>query len=262
MGKVIRGQRRGKKNSVFKPHQHHRVAPAAFRVLDFAEKNGYIKGVVREIIHDPGRGAPLARVVFRDPYKFRQKTAHFLAPEGMYTGQFVYCGTKASLATGNVIPINKVPEGTAVCNVEGNPGDQGKFARSSGCSAIIIGHSDDFSKTRVKLPSGTRKTLPGEARAMVGLIASGERVDKPVLKAGNIFHKMKRLKKRWPRVRCVAMNPVDHPFGGGNQQHVGVPSTVSRYAPPGRKVGLIAARRTGRIRGGRKDIKTEGVATK
>jgi large subunit ribosomal protein L8e len=116
-----------------------------------------------------------------------------------------------------------------------------------------------LSKTRVKLPSGTRKTLPGEARAMVGLIASGERVDKPVLKAGNIFHKMKRLKKRWPRVRCVAMNPVDHPFGGGNQQHVGVPSTVNRYTPPGRKVGLIAARRTGRVRGGRKDFKTEGA---
>lgn len=74
---------------------------------------------------------------------------------------------------------------------------------------------------------------------MIGMIASGERVDKPVLKAGNKFHKMKRLRKRWPRVRAVAMNPVDHPFGGGNQQHVGVPSTVSRYAPPGRKVIFI-----------------------
>jgi large subunit ribosomal protein L8e len=258
MGKVIRGQRRGKKNSIFKAHQHHRLAPAKFRVLDYAEKNGYTKGVIRSIEHDPGRGAPLARVVFRDPYKYRLKTAYFLAVEGMYSGQFVYCGNKASLATGNVLPINKVPEGTAVCNVETNPGDQGKLARCSGTSAVIIGHSDDNSKTRVKLPSGARKTLPGEARAMIGMIASGERVDKPVLKAGNVFHKMKRLRKRWPRVRAVAMNPVDHPFGGGNQQHVGVPSTVSRYAPPGRKVGLIAARRTGRIRGGRKDFNKGG----
>jgi len=258
MGKVIRGQRRGKKNSIFKAHQHHRVAPAAFRVLDYAERNGYVKGVVREILHDPGRGAPLARVVFRDPYKYRLKTTHFLATEGMYTGQFVYAGNKASLASGNIVPINKVPEGTAVCNVEGHPGDQGKFARASGTSAVIIGHSDDFSKTRVKLPSGTRKTLPGDSRAMIGLIAGGERVDKPILKAGRVFHKMKRLRKRWPKVRAVAMNPVDHPFGGGNQQHVGVPSTISRYAPPGRKVGLIAARRTGRVRGGRPDKKTEG----
>jgi len=253
MGKVIRGQRRGKKNSIFKAHQHHRVAPAAFRVRDYAERNGYVKGVVREVLHDPGRGAPLARVVFRDPYKYRLKTVHFLAVEGMYTGQFVYAGTKASLATGNILPINKVPEGTAVCNVESHPGDQGKLARCSGTSATIIGHSDDFSKTRVKLPSGARKTLSGESRAMIGMIAAGERVDKPFLKAGNKFHKMKRLRKRWPKVRAVAMNPVDHPFGGGNQQHVGVPSTVNRYTPPGRKVGLIAARRTGRIRGGRKD---------
>jgi len=258
MGKVIRGQRRGKKNSIFKSHQHHRVAPAAFRILDYAEKNGYIKGVVKEIIHDSGRGAPLARVNFRDPYKYRLRTSHFLAVEGMYSGQFVYCGNKASLATGNVLPVNKIPEGTAVCNVEGNPGDQGKLARCSGTSAIIIGHSDDLTKTRVKLPSGTRKTLSGTARAMIGLIAGGERVDKPILKAGNVYHKMRRLRKRWPKVRAVAMNPVDHPFGGGNQQHVGVPSTVSRYAPPGRKVGLIAARRTGRIRGGRKDVKVEG----
>jgi len=258
MGKVIRGQRRGKKDSVFKPHQHHRVAPAAFRVLDYAEKNGYIKGVVRELIHDPGRGAPLARVVFRDPYKYRLRTAYFVAAEGMYTGQFIYCGLKASLATGNIVPINKLPEGTTVCNVESNPGDKGKFARASGTSAIIIGHSDDFSKTRVKLPSGTRKTLPGEARAMIGLISGGERIDKPILKAGNVFHKMRRLRKRWPKVRAVAMNPVDHPFGGGNQQHVGIPSTVSRYAPPGRKVGLIAARRTGRVRGTRL-TKTEGA---
>jgi len=142
------------------------------------------------------------------------------------------------LATGNILPINKVPEGTAVCNVEAKVGDQGKLARASGTSATIIGHSDDLSKTRVKLPSGSRKTLPGDARAMVGMIASGERVDKPILKAGRVFHKMKRLRKNWPKVRAVAMNPVDHPFGGGNQQHVGIPSTVSRYAPPGRKVNF------------------------
>jgi len=223
------------------------------------KKNGYIKGVVREIIHDPGRGAPLAKVVFRDPYKYRLKTQHFVAVEGMYTGQFVYCGNKASLATGNILPINKLPEGTAVCNVEGNPGDKGKFARASGTSAIIIGHSDDLSKTRVKLPSGTRKTISGESRAMIGLVAAGERIDKPILKAGNVFHKMRRIRKKWPKVRAVAMNPVDHPFGGGNQQHVGVPSTVSRYAPPGRKVGLIAARRTGRVRGGRPEKGGEGT---
>jgi large subunit ribosomal protein L8e len=255
MGRVIRAQRKGRAKGVYKAHKHHRVAPAAFRSLDFAERNGYIKGVVKEILHDPGRGAPLAKVNFRDPYRFKINTEYFLAVEGMYSGQFVYCGSKASLATGNVLPVNKLPEGTTICNVEGNPGDRGKFARASGTNAIIIGHSDDLSKTRVRLPSGARKTVDGESRAMVGLIGSGGRTEKPILKAGVQFHKFKRQRKRWPVVRGVAMNPVEHPHGGGNQQHLGKPGTVSRWAPPGQKTGLVAARRTGRVRGGRDKIK-------
>jgi len=257
MGRVIRAQRKGRQKGVYKSHNHHRVAPAAFRSMDFAERNGYIKGVIKEIIHDPGRGAPLARVVFRNPYKYKLDTEYFVAAEGMYSGQFVYCGAKASLSTGNVLPINRLPEGTSVCNLEGNPGDRGKFARSSGTNAIVIGHSDDLSKTRIRLPSGARKTIDGTSRGMVGLVAAGGRTDKPILKAGNQFHKFKRQRKKWPIVRGVAMNPVEHPHGGGNQQHLGKPGTVSRFAPPGQKVGLIAARRTGKITGGRDKIKAE-----
>jgi len=89
------------------------------------------------------------------------------------------------------------------------------------------------------------------------LIAAGGRCDKPILKAGNQFHKFKRQRKKWPIVRGVAMNPVEHPHGGGNQQHMGKPGTVSRWTPPGAKVGLIAARRTGKITGGRDKIKAE-----
>jgi len=257
MGRVIRAQRKGRQKGVYKSHNHHRVAPAAFRSMDFAERNGYIKGVIKEIIHDPGRGAPLARVVFRNPYRYKLDTEYFVAAEGMYSGQFVYCGAKATLATGNVLPINRLPEGTSVCNLEGNPGDRGKFARSSGTNAIIIGHSDDLAKTRVRLPSGARKTVDGTSRGIVGLVAAGGRTDKPILKAGNQFHKFKRQRKKWPIVRGVAMNPVEHPHGGGNQQHLGKPGTVSRFAPPGQKVGLIAARRTGKITGGRDKIKAE-----
>jgi len=144
-----------------------------------------------------------------------------------------------------------MPEGTVICNVEGRVGDKGKFSRCSGTCATIIGHSEDLTRTRVRLPSGSRKTIPGTARAMVGIIAAGQRTDKPILKAGNQFHKYARKRKCWPVVRGVAMNPVEHPHGGGNQQHIGHSSTVSRYTPPGAKVGLIAARRTGIIRGGR-----------
>ena len=105
-------------------------------------------------------------------------------------------------------------------------------------------------KTRVKLPSGSKKTLPSTCRAMIGLVAGGGRIDKPLLKAGRAKHKYSAKRNCWPRVRGVAMNPVEHPHGGGNHQHVGHPTTVSRATPPGRKVGLIAARRTGLLRGG------------
>ena len=93
MGRVIRSQRKGK-GSVFKAHTKHRKGSARLRALDYAERHGYIKGVVKDIIHDPGRGAPLARVVFKDPYHYKLRKETFVATEGMYTGQFVYCGKK------------------------------------------------------------------------------------------------------------------------------------------------------------------------
>jgi len=232
----------------------------------------YIKGVVKDIVHDAGRGAPLAKVVFRDTYRYKQRTEYFVAVEGMFTGQFVYAGQKgkfalifliknyliASLSVGNILPVNTLPEGTIVSNCEGKEGDRGAFARASGTSAVIIGHSDDLKKTRVRLPSGARKTIPGQCRAMVGVVAGGARTDKPILKANRVWYKMKGKRKHWPRVRGVAMNPVEHPHGGGNQQHIGHPSTVRRDRSRGKKVGLIAARRTGLIRGGRTIIQKEG----
>merc|ERR1712054_35245 len=104
-------------------------------------------------------------------------------------------------------------------------------------------------RTRVKLPSGSKKTLNSKCRAAIGIVAGGGRTDRPLLKAGNAYHKYKVKRNCWPKVRGVAMNPVEHPHGGGNHQHIGHASTVKRDAPSGRKVGLIAARRTGRLRG-------------
>jgi large subunit ribosomal protein L8e len=248
MGRVIRAQRKGH-GGIFKAHTKHRKGAALFRALDFSERHGYIRGVVQEIIHDPGRGAPLAKVEFRDPYKYKRRTATFVATEGMYTGQFVYCGKKATLSVGNVLPLEALPEGTIVCNVEERAGDRGALARTSGNYATIIGHNHDEGVTRVKLPSGAKKVLASTCRAMIGIVAGGGRVDKPILKAGRAYHKYKAKRKCWPVVRGVAMNPVEHPHGGGNHQHIGHSSTVSRYAPAGQKVGLVAARRTGLRRG-------------
>lgn len=251
MGRVIRSQRKGR-GSVFRSHTHHRKGPAKHRPLDFAERHGYIKGTVTEIIHDPGRGAPLARVEFRDPYKYKKDKQLFIATEGMYSGQFIYAGKKAGLTIGNILPLGSCPEGTIVSNVEAKKGDRGTLARCSGNYATIISHSEDHTKTRIRLPSGAKKTVPAASRAMIGIVAGGGRIDKPILKAGVAYHKYKAKRHSWPKVRGVAMNPVDHPHGGGNHQHIGHPATVSRYAPAGQKVGLIAARRTGRLRGGKK----------
>merc|ERR1739848_768853 len=174
-----------------------------------------------------------------------------IAAEGMHTGQFVYCGKKAQLTIGNVMPVGNMPEGTIVCNLEEKSGDRGKVARASGNYATVIAHNPDTKRTRVKLPSGSKKVIPSGNRAMLGLVAGGGRIDKPMLKAGRAYHKSRVKRNCWPKVRGVAKNPVEHPHGGGNHQHIGKPSTVRRDASPGKKVGLIAARRTGRIRGTR-----------
>jgi large subunit ribosomal protein L8e len=265
---------------------HNRQGAPKHRALDFAERKGYIKGVVKEIVHDKGRGAPLARVVFRNQHKFRRDNELFIAVEGMYTGQFVYAGKKgmvqaefirkmsslwvATLSVGNILPVGIMPEGTIICNVEGKVADRGVYARCTGNYSTIVAHNPDDGVTRyispppslatfnpfqahtlhrIKLPSGAKKLIPSSCRAMVGLVAGGGRVEKPLLKAGRAYFKYRAKRNKWPRVRGVAMNPVDHPHGGGNHQHIGHASTTSRDDPPGKKVGLIAARRTGRLRG-------------
>jgi len=254
MGRVIRGSRKGA-GGIFTAHTRLRKGAVKLRCSDYIERAGYIKGLVKNIIHDSGRGAPLAEVVFHDPIRYKLKKELMVAVEGLHTGQFVYFGSKAQLAVGNVMPVGKMPEGTVVSMCEEKASDRGRIARASGTSCMVVGHSDDNRKTRMRLPSGTRKTIPSTCRAIVGIVAGGGRLDKPILKAGNNFHKYKVKRNSWPKVRGVAMNPVEHPHGGGNHQHVGHPCTVSRESPAGKKVGLIAARRTGILRGGLKTKK-------
>jgi len=249
MGKVIRPQRKGK-GSVFTAHTRLRIGQGvAHHHLTFAEREGYIKGVVKDIMHESGRGAPLAKVQYKDAYNYRKKNVFISACEGMYTGQFVYNGLKAGLAIGNVRPISELPEGTTICNIEAKVGDRGKMARASGEYGIIVSQDPDRGVTRVRLPSGSKKTLSNKCRAMIGLVAGGGRTDKPMLKAGRAWHKFRVKRHSWPTVSGIAMNPVDHPHGGGNQQHMGKPGTCGRYVSAGAKTGQIAARRTGRLTG-------------
>lgn len=177
------------------------------------------------------------------------RTETFIATEGLSTGQFVYCGKRAVLNVGNVLPVSQLPEGTIVCNVEEKAGDRGSLARTSGNYATVIGHDAEGNTSRIRLPSGAKKTVSGQARATIGIVAGGGRIDKPLLKAGRAHHKFAVKRNSWPRTRGVAMNPVDHPHGGGNHQHIGHSSTVRRDSSSGQKAGLIAARRTGLLRG-------------
>jgi len=248
MGKVIRPCRKGK-GSVYRSHVCGRQGAMGMKRLDYAERNGYLKAVVKDIVHDKGRGAPVAKLQYKDPYRFRKVNILLPAPEGLYSGQFIFSGKKAELAIGNILPLGEIPEGTVICNIEAKSGDCGKLARASGDYGIVIAQDSEKGVTRVRLPSGSKKTISSICRAMIGLVAGGGCTDKPILKAGRAWHKYKAKRNEWPKVRGVAMNPVDHPHGGGNQQHMGKPGTVKRTTPAGAKSGQISARRTGRIRG-------------
>jgi len=116
----------------------------------------------------------------------------------MYVGQFIYCGAKARLATGNILPLNRIPEGTTVCNVEQYAGDGGQFAKGSGTFVTVVGQTEDGRRTRVKLPSGLRKTVAGQSRAMVGIVAGGGRNEKPILRAGKKHWMFKPKRKMFP----------------------------------------------------------------
>jgi large subunit ribosomal protein L8e len=107
--------------------------------------------------------------------RFGKDKQLFIAPEGVYSGQYVYCGKNATLTIGNVKPIGEMPEGTIVCNLEEKPGDRGSIAKCSGDYAIIVAHNPDAGITRVKLPSGSKKIISSACRAAVGQVSGGGR---------------------------------------------------------------------------------------
>ncbi|MGV9170583.1 MAG: 50S ribosomal protein L2 [Promethearchaeia archaeon] len=237
MGKRILVQRKGRGTSRWRSPSHKKLAPA--RHPKWAPDKTY-RGKIVALFHEPGRGAPLAEVRFED-----SSAPNFMvAPEGAYVGQEIECGENAALANGNTLMLQHIPEGTPIYNIEGKPGDGGKFVRSSGLTAMIV--SADPSKAMVRLPSGSQKAFSPRCRATIGIVAGGGRKEKPFLKAGTVWHHNRVKARKWPVVRGAAMNAVSHPHGGGSHQSPGRPTTVGRNTPPGRKVGNIAARRTGR----------------
>ena len=235
MGKRLIQQRRGRTKGKYNSPSHRFKGE-----VKYSHDKGNYEGVVDDILHDPGRTTPLASLKLDNG-----KKTLTLAYEGMKIGDTItFTDNKQKVGVGNVSLIGKIPEGIPIYNIEIAPGDGGKLVRAGGSNATIISH--DAKRTVVQLPSGKFKTLDSSCRATIGVLAGGGRKDKPFLKAGKKSIAYRTRGKQYPMVRGVAMCAVSHPHGGGGHQHVGKPSTVKRSAPPGRKVGNIAAKRTGR----------------
>lgn len=232
MGKKLIQQRRGRNKGRYSVPAHRFKGK-----INYNKKNIEAKGIVEDIIHDPGRTAPISKV------RFNKKSHLLLAPEGIKIGDPIEY-TNDAIKIGNILPLSDIEEGLPIYNIEISPGDGGKFVRSGGSYATVVSHQSG--KTVIRLPSGQFKTLQSSCRATIGVVAGGGRKDKPFLKAGKKYHATRKKGRQYPVVRGVAMNAVAHPHGGGGHQHVGKPYTVKRGASPGRKVGSIAARRTGR----------------
>lgn len=239
MGKRILAQRRGRGSPSFRASSHGHKSPAKYKFFGEKETKETITGEISKFIHDPGRGTPLALIRYENGEK-----SLIPAIEGTYEGQKIEQGTNAPITIGNTLPLHKIPEGTPVCNIELKQGDGGKIVRASGTTATIQTHTPTH--TIIQLPSGALKEISKNARATIGVIAAGGRTEKPFMKAGKKHAWLHSKGHYYPKVRGVAMGAYAHPHGGGAHQHLGHPSTVSRHAPPGRKVGLIAAKRAGR----------------
>ncbi len=231
MGKRIILQRRGKGSPTYKAPSHRYAGKARYLFID----KDVIEGEIVDIIHDPGRDAPLCVIKLEDGREMLN-----IAHEGAYVGMKIKMGNHKEIKPGNIMPIKNVPEGYPIYNIEIDPYDGGKLIRSPGSYGVVLSH--DHTKTVVKMPSRKLKEINPNSRVTLGIVAGGERDTKPFVKAGNKYHAMKARNKLYPITSKTAMNAIDHKFGGSS---FGVPKTVSKNAPPGRKVGSIGARRTG-----------------
>ena len=236
MGKSLIQQKRGKGGPRYRAPSFRYEGKAELLRQD---RDKIIDASITDILHSSGHSAPLMELKYSNG-----EVGLLQAPEGVRVGDKIEFGNEVELKSGNVLPLKNIPEGTSIYNIESNPGDGGKFVRSSGGSARIITKSEDG--IIVELPSSKRKTFLPECRAVIGVVAGAGRTEKPFLKAGTKFYKMKARNKLWPIVSGTSMNSVSHPFGGRSSHAKGIPTQSARNSPPGRKVGKIAPKRTGR----------------
>ena len=226
MGKRLIPQRRARGGSHYRSPSHRHVD-------DIRIPHYEAEGTIKDLIQAPGRTSPLAGI------DFEGKKSYQLAVEGTRVGQKIELGG-TEVRVGNILTLANIPEGTLVNNVEGQPGDGGKFVKTAGTSALVVSRGKVVVLT---MPSGELKEFNPNCRAVIGVVAGGGRIDKPLGKAGKNYLTLRSRSVANKKTKGVAMNAVDHPNGGGSHPHVGGPNCHGRNAPPGQKAGFIAPKK-------------------
>jgi large subunit ribosomal protein L2 len=207
---------RGELTSWWRGGGHKRL----YRVIDFKRDKKDIPGRVETIEYDPNRSARIALVTYADGEK-----RYILQPVGMKVGDSVVAGDNVDILPGNCLPLKSIPLGTQIHNVELRPGKGGQIARSAGASVQLVAR--DAAYASVKMPSGEIRKINVECVATIGQIGNLDHENVAIGKAG----RSRWLGKR-PHVRGVAMNPVDHPLGGGEGKTSGGRHPVSPWGQP------------------------------
>ena len=192
-----------------------------YRIIDFKRNKDCVPATVKSIEYDPNRTANIALIAYADGQK-----AYILAPEGLKVGQKVMNGADAEIAVGNCLPLENIPVGTQIHNIELMPGKGGQLVRAAGNSAQLMAKEGKYATLR--LPSGEMRMVPIGARATIGVIGNGEHALVNIGKAGR-----KRNMGIRPTVRGSVMNPNDHPHGGGEgKTSVGRPGPCTPWGKP------------------------------
>lgn len=174
-----------------------------YRIIDFIRDNHGIEGVIKTIEYDPNRTCFISLVFFKNGEK-----RYILSPKNIKVGAVVVSGENASISLGNSLPLYKIPVGTILHNIEMKPGKGGKLCRSAGAGSMLLGFEKDYAI--VELPSKERRKIFSKCFASVGELSNEDHINISLGKAGR-----SRWLSRRPKVRGTAMNPVDHPHGGG-----------------------------------------------
>ncbi len=192
-----------------------------YRIIDFKRRKDGIPAKVKTIEYDPNRTANIALIAYADGEK-----AYILAPDGLTVGQTVMNGPDAEVRVGNCLPLEKVPVGTMIHNVELHPGKGGQMVRAAGNGAQLMAKEGKYATLR--LPSGEMRLVPIQCRASIGIVGNGDHNLVSIGKAGRKRHMGIR-----PTVRGSVMNPNDHPHGGGEgKTGIGRPGPSTPWGKP------------------------------